>query len=251
MRFAANAVLSRASGAAGLVGAFLVLQPAPLYACSVHGAAAASEIQVWSQGDTNHDERIEMWVAIEDELVPPTDSTTCVSGVGLGSAMRRLPAGADVTDARVVVLNVVSGDAMDFGAFDFVANATTAMEFGDGAGPGAPAETNPIVEEATWFGFAAPVDPFVLPQLGPNEIVALAFEIEIPESELPFDLEVQFAAGERDATGSPLFFGMHPPQYFTGAAPLVTFAPEPEFSAIALAAAGTLALLVARRRSPR
>jgi hypothetical protein len=102
--------------------------------------------------------------------------------------------------------------------------------------------TNPLFAGSTWFGFSSAVDPFSLPALGPNEITAFQFTVEVPEALLPLVLPAQFAGGEGQSDGTPIFTGDHPAQYFSAAAQIVTLTPVPEPSAwmLALVAMGYL-----------
>ena len=82
--------------------------------------------------------------------------------------------------------------------------------------------------------------------LGPDEFTAFLFAVEVPESLLPLARDVQFAGGEGQADGTPIFAGDHPVQYFTAANPSVEFVPEPSGVVLALVAAVTI--LIARGR---
>jgi hypothetical protein len=217
------ALLAVAAGAAVavLAGAGIA------HACASHGTNAGNEIQHWVLGDLDQDGLIEAFVGIEDEIVPPTASTVCVCGLGLGTSANRLPLDAAVTSARVVVLNVVSRDASDLPAFDFAANANATAALEVGSGPGGAPDGQPLFEGSTWFGFAAAVDPFVLPALSANEILVLAFDLDLPASGLPLSIEAQFAAGEGASDGTPIFSGEHPTRYFSVDDAELLFVPEP------------------------
>jgi hypothetical protein len=123
-----------------------------------------------------------------------------------------------------------------------------------GSGPGGAPDGQPLFEGSTWFGFAAAVDPFVLPPLGADEILVLAFDLDLPASGLPLSIEAQFAAGEGSSDGTPLFFGEHPTRYFGVDDPVLLFVPEPGMrvgTGVALAAAAVLGGWARRRRCGR
>jgi hypothetical protein len=231
---------------ASLIASVTPLGASSAHACSRHGTAAGNDITDWLVGDPDGDGLVEFFIGIENELLPPGTSTVCVCGIGLGTASNRLPPGADVTAAHVAVVDVASRTVTDLSAFVFSTNANTSAGLAAGSGPGGPPDTQPLFEGATWFGFASTVDPFSVPPLGPGEIVALGFDLDIPVEALPLGLEVQFAAGEGDASGNPLFSGDHPPRYFSGANPVVSL-PEPA-SLLGELALATLALLRLGRR---
>ncbi len=67
------------------------------HACASHGTLAGNDIQHWLLGDVDGDGLLEAFVGIEDEIVPPTVSTVCVCGLGLGTAETRLPPLLEVT----------------------------------------------------------------------------------------------------------------------------------------------------------
>ncbi len=226
-----------------------LLAPAVGYPCGVHGTNAGNDINDWFFGDTDQDGLAEAFIGVEDLFVPPVMTTTCVCGIGLGTSNNRFPPSSQVTGARIAVVNVATRAIADLGAFAFSANVNTTAGLASGAGPGGPAGTNPLFEGAAWFGFAATVDPFVLPVLAPGEIFALGFDLTLPVADLPLAVEVQFAAGEGDASGNPLFFGAHPPGYFSVDDPIAVLAPEPGGAARALGGLGIPALLARRRRT--
>ena len=195
-------------------------------ACGTHGTQAGNELNDWLFGDTDGDGFFEAYIGIEDLFVPPTVTTVCICGIGLGTTQNPLAPNVQVTAARIAIANVVTREIEDLGAFSFSPNANTTEGLTNGSGPGGPPDTNPLVEGATWFGFAGTVEPFELPMLGPNEIFALGFDLRLRAAELPLVTEVQFAAGEGDESGNPLFFGEHPPGYFTANDPVAVL-PEP------------------------
>ncbi len=56
-----------------------------------------------------------------------------------------------------------------------------------------------------------------------NVLFMPANAFKVPEAVLPFTLDVQFAAGEGLADGSPDFTGAHPVRYFSAGNPSLTF----------------------------
>jgi len=142
-------------------------------------------------------------------------------------------------------MNAATGGHTPLSAFSFEPNSNTTSSLAAGSGSSAVPNTNPLFAGSTWWGFAAAVDPFVLPVLGPDEFTAFLFAVEVPESLLPLARDVQFAGGEGLTDGTPIFTGDHPAQYFTAANPSVEFVPEPNSLVLALLAAA--AVVVARR----
>ena len=86
----------------------------------------------------------------------------------------------------------------------------------------------------------------MLPQLGADDSVAFQFAVELPAALLPLTLEAQFAGGEGQNDGTPIFAGGHPVQYFTANDPTVSF-PVPEPSGFGLAGIASLVLFAHRR----
>ncbi|MCZ6892663.1 MAG: hypothetical protein O7H40_01280, partial [Gammaproteobacteria bacterium] len=159
-------------------------------------------------------------ISVPDNLiVVPTQPTTCISGIGLGSTADPLPASFDVTTVEIAILDTATGAQTPLAAFSFIANATTSQALADGL----PTGGGPVVAGATWFGFSSPVQPFVLPALGASEMVVFLFAFEFPLALLPLSVNVQFAAGEGATDGTPIFAGDHPVQYFTVNDATVTF----------------------------
>ena len=161
------------------------------------------------------------------ELVPPETQTTCAAGVGIGNATQPAPVEASVTGMNIVVLNSVTGLRTAFLAFSFLPNQNTTRGLTDGADPGGLPNTQPVFPGSIWSGFASDVAPFTLPLLGADEWVALEFTIEFPETLLPLTLDVQFAGGEGQTDGTPIFDGEHPVQYFAPTDTSVVFT-QPE-----------------------
>ncbi len=226
----------------------LALLPSAARPCSSHGTNAGDVLQAWVEPDSDGDGFHAAFVAIEDVLVVPAESTTCVSGIGFGDSGSRLPPTTTVVAARIAILNLATQALSDVSAFAFSANANTAAGLADGAGAGSPADLNPLIDGAEWFGFSAPVDPFVAPSLAANEILVLGFDLDVPASALPLDIQVQFAAGEGDSMGHPLFQGAHPPSYFSTSSRDLVLVPEPERD---VATAAALAVMWIVRRSRR
>ena len=197
-------------------------------ACSTHGSAAAGIgwLPVGSSGGV-----VSGLVTLESTLVAPTSSTTCVAGIGLGSTADPLPVGVDVVALEIIVLDTSDGSRTPFAAFSFAPNSVTSAALVAGSGSSGVPGTNPLFAGSTWFGFSSAVDPFVPPVLGPGEITAFEFTVEVAEALLPLVLDAQFAGGEGYADGTPIFTGDHPAQYFTAARPVVTLRPVPEPSA--------------------
>ena len=195
-------------------------------ACSTHGSAAAGALRSILTGNVDAQGRLEAFVGIEETLVPPDASTVCVTGIGLGSTVSQPPQGFDVVDAQIVIANTVTGITTPLPQFNFSANSNTSASFSAGSGLSDPA-TNPIIPAATWFGFSAPVEPFIAPTLGPNEVIELGFVVVVPTSALPLSIQAQFAAGEGVSGGTPLFTGQHPAQYFTASDNRLILVPEP------------------------
>ena len=178
-------------------------------ACGIHGTNAGNDVGV-SAGTNGF--AVSGEISVPDNLiVVPTQPTTCVSGIGLGSTADPLPVGFEITNVEIATLNTATGTQSPLAAFSFVANAPTSQALADGPTTGG----GPVVAGATWFGFSSPVQPFVLPALSPNEMIVFLFAFEFPLALLPFSVDVQFAAGEGTTDGAPIFTGEHPVQYFT------------------------------------
>jgi hypothetical protein len=127
---------------------------------------------------------------VETLLIPPSSTTTCAAGVGVGSFDNLAPADLAITDMHTVVFNRVTGSRVPLPEFGFLPNAVTTDGLANGAGPGGPTGTNPLFEGSTWFGFSATVEPFTPPVLGPDE--SFAFE---------FHRATAARSGARDAAG--------------------------------------------------
>jgi len=115
---------------------FLSGSPVEALACSKHGTNAGSEIKVMYGGDADGDGKLLMTVGIEDQLVEPAASTTCVTGIGLGSSDWSLPAGVEATSARIDRVNRVTGEASRVENFRFAADAETTAGMASGGGSG-------------------------------------------------------------------------------------------------------------------
>lgn len=203
-------------------------------ACSTHGLSTPATLRADLFGDLNANRYLDGLLAIEDGFIAPTTSTNCVAGIGLGSTTSPVPNGVAVTTAQVVITNSVTGASTPLREFTFSANANTTTAFSVGSGASTPVGTNPLFSGSQWFGFVAPVDPFTLPTLGPDETFELLFELEIASEALPFAIPVQFAAGEGLADGTPIFTGSHPVTYFTASDPTASFLAVPEPGSLAL-----------------
>ena len=146
---------------------------------------------------------------------------------------------------EIVVMNTTHGSHTPLASFSFVPNSTTSSSLTGGSGSSSVPGTNPLFDGSDWFGFSSAVDPFVPPVLEPDEVTAFLFTVEVAETLLPLSLDVQFAGGEGQTDGMPIFSGDHPVQYFTAANPSVEFTapvPEPSTVVLALMAAAGLAV---------
>lgn len=232
----------------GVLLLLLALLPSAARACSTHGTSNGDVLHAWVEPDSDGNGFHAAFVAIEDVLVVPSESTICVSGVGFGDADTRLPPTTTVMAARIAILNLDTQALSDLSAFGFSDNANTTAGLVDGAGAGTPANLNPLIDDAEWFGFSAPVDPFVVPSLAPNEILVLGFDLDVPVSALPLNIKVQFAAGEGDSLGNPLFAGAHPPTYFSTSSRDLVLVPEPERDVMSGAALAVVYVVCRWRR---
>ena len=222
------------------------------FACGTHGTNFANDVSSWLQTDASAG-MVQGIIHFEDGLVAPTTATTCVTGIGLGSATQPLPLGISVTGADVVITNTANGTRTSLSEFDFISNPITTSALTAGAGSSGPPGTNPLFPGSTWFGFSSPVDAFPQPILETDEIIEFVFKLEIAEGLLPLVLDVQYAAGEGLSDGSPIFSGDHPVQYFSTADPSVHIhraaVPEPNSFAAALILLSALACTRCRHRS--
>jgi hypothetical protein len=157
----------------------------------------------------------------------------------------------------IVVVNAADGSRTPVSAFSFAPNGVTGTSLAAGSGSSVP-NTNPLFAGSTWFGFSSAVNPFPPPALGPHEFTAFQFTVEVPESLLPLALAAQFAGGEGQSSGAPIFDGPHPAQYFSAAAPsalltapVTAAALSPAASALAVAALAVIASRRLGRRSDR
>ena len=173
---------------------------------------------------------------------------TRTAGVGLGSLDNLAPGGLNVTGMSIVVLNNATGNRVPLPEFSFLPNSITTTSLLAGSGSSDPPNTNPLFDGSTWFGFSSDVAPFTSPVLGPDEILAFQFDVQLPLLQLPLGLESQYAGGEGQADGTPIFVGAHPVQYFTTTDPSVLFtAPVPEPSSLAMVC--VIGLILLNRRS--
>ena len=219
---------------------------ATAWACGTHGTGAGSGD--WT-ATSSAGGLIQGQLLLESTLVPPTASTTCTAGIGLGTLSNPAPAGLNVTAMAIVIVNTSDGSRTPLPAFSFAPSGTTSAGLTAGSGSSTVPNTNPLAG-GTWFGFSSLVDPFVLPSLGPDEFTAFQFDLELPAALAPLLTETQYAGGEGATDGTPTFTGDHPVQYFAAADPQVLLtAPVPEPSSLLLMGLG--AAVFAWRRSDR
>ena len=214
-------------------------------ACSSHGTISGTPATMRADvfGDLDGDGLINGRLGIVDTFIAPTTTANCVAGVGVGNFDVTAPAGFQVTSAQIAIVNQRTGTTTPLSDFSFAANALTTSGMATG-GNG----NTPLWAGSAWFGFSSTVAPFTLPTLGRDEAFELQFDVEIPASVLPLSIPVQFAAGEGDPLGAPIFTGGHPVGYFTAADQQAQFATVPEPASILLWLAGIAALLVCRLR---
>ena len=179
-----------------------------------------NEITIDYQGDADGDGNFLFVIGIEDEIVEPVESTTCVTGIGLGANNVSLPAGTQAVAAHIDRVNRTTGEAIRLEYFRFAADAETSVGMAQGGGSGV-ADPRPIVDGASWFGFSSAVDPFVL-ETGPDEYIRMTFEVLVPGTALPMLTDIQFASGEGMADGTPIFTGDHPVEYYAGSSTSAT-----------------------------
>jgi hypothetical protein len=197
----------------------LLAFPAGTWACSTHGTNGGGEITWQYGGSADSEGNLLFVVGIEDEIVAPAVATTCVTAIGLGSTERSMPGGVIAISARVDRVNRVTGEESRVEFFRFLANSATTSGMSAGGGSGIN-DPRPLITGATWFGFSSAVNPFVL-ETGPDEYIRMTFEVLVPEALAPFITDVQFASGEGQPDGTPIFSGDHPVQYYTADDPLV------------------------------
>jgi hypothetical protein len=201
-----------------LLVSLLLAMPLGAFACSKHGTGSGSEIKWKYGGQTDRGGDLLFVVGIEDEIVEPAEATTCVTAIGLGSTERMLPQSIRAVSARVDRVNRVTGKETRIDNFQFEVNANTSRGMAAGGGSTS-TDPGPVIEGAEWFGFSSSVEPFTL-ETGPDEFIRMTFEVLVPETLVPFLADVQFASGEGQADGTPIFNGEHPVQYYTADNPL-------------------------------
>jgi hypothetical protein len=202
-----------------LLIALLLAVPVGSWACSTHGTNGGGEITWQYGGSADNEGNLLFVIGIEDEIVEPTEATTCVTGIGLGSSDRPMPEGVKAISARVDRVNRVTGEETRVEFFRFAANPATTRGMAAGGGSGIN-DPRPLINGASWFGFSSAVNPFVL-ETGPDEYIRMTFEVLVPEALAPLLTDVQFASGEGQPDGTPIFDGEHPVQYYTGIDPLL------------------------------
>lgn len=170
-------------------------------------------------------------------LFPPTSSTNCVCGLGLGSTDNPAPAGLSVTNPRVVAVgpaDVILFTLPNFNTLAPNANTTLGLGTSPGSAPG-----------ATWFGFGGVVLPFDPPPLPPGGMWKLLFDVTLPVTALPSwnrKFPGQLAGGTGDDNFTPILGGDHPTNFFQ---PLNNAVPTPAGATMLLVAG---AGLLRRRR---
>lgn len=197
--------------------------------------------KIWTINHGKNDAgNFELWIGIEiAELFAPVVTTICTCGLGLGTTVNPIPAGAKITMAGVGITNLLTHDTVFLdGLFNFSEDAATTALLESGT-PDVAAGYQGADPGAAWMGFAASVDPFVPPVLGPNEVMKLWFGVEVePQDLLALNgLRVAFAAGSQDPD--------HPMEIFT----LNTYKVNVPDSPLGLSAiTGMLLLAIASRR---
>jgi len=217
------------------LGSALALGPA--WGCAVHGTDAGSTSIVWT-GETA-DARIGLITITDNRLVPPDHETVCVCGIGLGSAANPLPARTRVNRVAIIITSAPPRESQNFTPFAFATSATMTNGLQRVASETSSSGNRPLFAGSTWFGFASNVAPFRLPRLRAGQQIAFQYEISVPKSALPFTLDVQFAAGEGRADGSPEFAGDHPVTFFAAGNRSVTLASPAPAAVAPLRAAPT------------
>lgn len=220
------------------------LSPTAALACGVHGSTGGNELWLPARSDSSN---VYGRLLLESTLVAPTEPTTCVAGVGLGSDDMLAPSGLEVSGMSIVLFNTLTAQSTPVNAFSFAPNGTTTAGLAAGSGSSTAPGTNPLYPGASWFGFSSEVLPFVPPTPGPHEMLAFEFEVAVPAGSLPLSLLGQYAGGEGLTDGTPIFTSDHPVQYFTADDPAVVFsAPVPEPSALAVVVMVVFSVLVIR-----
>ncbi len=167
-------------------------------------------------------------------LFPPTAPTNCACGFGFAGSSTVAPALVPL-DASVVILNRLTCQPVGVvAAFDpLVPNGTVGADLNN-------PQLYPAGAGATWFGFGGAINPFVPPQLGPNEVFAICFSFDVPDAIDPLFKQGfgWVAAGVADANFHPIFQGEHAVGAPFGCAPI---SPTPG-SAVLLGMGGVLAL---------
>jgi hypothetical protein len=172
-----------------------------------------------------------MQLDLADLFPPPPGGAVCACGIELA-----VP--ATVGGARAIVMNTATNTQVaELAAFEFAPNATTTASLVDAFG-------TPI---GAWYGFCDPlVLPFDPPVLGPDEALALVFDVTI-DCDDRFGLLscYRIAAGEGNPDCSVMTNGPHA----VGLTEKLNATPEP--ASVALAAVGVVgvsARRVLRRR---
>lgn len=199
-------------------GFCLLLLSAGAWACSKHGTGAGNDIIVEYRGAADEEGYLLFVIGIEDEIVEPTETTTCVTGIGMGSPDNPLPTGVLVSSAHVDVVNRSSGKSIPLEDFRFAPNDLTSRQMAAGGGSAA-GDPRPLFDGSEWYGFSSSVQAFTV-NTGPDEFIRMTFEVLVPEALVPFITGVQFASGEGQPDGTPIFTGAHPVQYYTADDPL-------------------------------
>ncbi len=161
----------------------LVCYSGSVIACSTHGTQEGVGIKVeYSAPDDLG--RIKLRLGIESTLVEPASATTCVAGIGLGSAQRPVDADVQVLNVQLEIFNRDTGVVSVLEQFSFQPDQDTSDGMARGSAATDAGIARPLVDGATWHGFSSPVNAFVL-ELAASESVQIMFEIEMPASMLP------------------------------------------------------------------
>ncbi|MCA9239058.1 MAG: hypothetical protein KDA37_02610 [Planctomycetales bacterium] len=147
------------------------------------------EIEVQYEDYSSVDDIAYYKVEIEAGAVPPTSSTTCQCGLGLGTPGSSFPQSFNVYAAAVAFRAADSEDDFDLEAF---------AGFSDDPVVGGQVAT--LTNGAAGFGFSALVDPFIPPSLGPEDRIVLSFLIGFDPDEFNEvnGSTMKFAAGSTE-----------------------------------------------------